>query len=454
MKKRKKLLPAVLCLIVLLSAVLSCSKQADETETDLPSSAEEVPTVIEKPDLTETEELNIYIEDQNRSRMKVAIRAFEELYPDVSLHTEELGQDELTARMRVEIPAGDGPDAIWCADTYLPDVYKSMASGVFTDLVPYFRTDEDFNCDDYIPATWTSGVIRNKQYVVPLQFELRFLLTTEELLAENGISREGLDTYDGFLDACLTFHQNNPDKELFDYGANTHFYKSLLLYTGIRFLEPDNETFSVEPEQFKHLLDVAKAWYPGNSTEFRLENGGWAGLLERNMFFMEQLPNPLSLVVKAGSLFISNETPVLVSAKSPDEKDLAQGFDFMAIPTGSKNKLNAYRFIKLTLSYDYQSDKTSMLTITPVMKEAIENDLTSSLDRYIKPLDREDTEEFYQYLHDEITNKIDSIDEIDFYRTYLRNSALDILMPYIEGETSFDAAYQKFMNLLTIYKDE
>ncbi len=451
MKNRKKLLLAVLCLIVLLSVVLSCSKQTGDAQADPTSSAEELPAVFEKPELPETDELNIYMEKTNKTRMKIAIRAFEELYPDVNLNVEELGQDEYTARLRVEIPAGDGPDAVWGVDTFFPDIYKTIASKIFTDLTPYFKTDEDFNCDDYIPATWTSGVLKGKQYVVPLQFELGVLITTEEILAENGISQEGLETYDGFLDACLTFHQNHPDKELFDFGANTHFFNSLVLNTHTRFLEPDpdDETYPFTQENLKRLLEVSKAWCPGNSTDYIFENMGEPGLLAKDFLFMEMILTPGAAVMNMADLKDMRVTPIMVYVNNPYDKNLATGFDFMAIPAGAKNKLNAYRFVKLTLSYDYQSDTKGYLNITPVMKKALEDNMVSRLDQFI------DDETFYHYVHDKILNTVDEIDEIDFVRGYSRSAMYEnIIEPYLKGETGFDKMYQKLDSFLTIYRDE
>ena len=431
-----------LCIFLLFSDLAACSKQI---KTD---STEETQVTIEKPDLTETDELLIYVENTNKSRMQIAIKAFEETYPNVNLNAEVLGQDEYMARLRVEIPAGDGPDAVWGVDTYLPDVYKTIGTGVFTALSPYFKTDENFNCEDYIPATWTSGVLDGKQYIVPLQFELGSLLTTEEILAENGISQDGIETFDGFMDACLTFHQNNPDKELFNFGANTHYFNGLILRTGTRFLDSDNAAFPFRPENLKLLADVSKAWYPGNITEYMHPTMGEDGLLARDFFFMTNIYTPTAAVMKMAYLQAKDETPILVSVRNPDDKCLAAGFDFMAIPVGSANILNAYRFIKMTLSYDYQSDQKGLLHITPVLKEAIEDGLSSSLDRYIKD------EEFHTYIHDKVTNIVDAIDEIDHYRPALRSSVYEIMEPYIEGKSDFENAYNKLLNYLTIYKDE
>ncbi len=399
-------------------------------------------------DIPATDEFILYIEHSNKGRMKIATEAFAEAYPEVDMKVEVLGQDEYFARLRVEIPAGDGPDAIWCVDTYLPDVYKTLASGVFEDLTPYFDNDENFRRGDYVPATWNSGVLNEKQYVVPIQFELDTLITTEELLEENGIPCEGLDTYDGFLDACLTFRKNNPGKELFSVGADKYYINELFAYTGVRFLDPDGVTLNLDPESVKHLADVSKAWYPqtGDAVSELYENR----ILARNLFCIANSLTPQWVASSAYTLYHYHETPVLISVQNSSGYDLAPGFDFMAIPVGSANKLNGYRFIRLVLSYDYQK-KTTSLSSTPVLKEAIEHNLTVELKKHEKG---DVYSDFGQYLYDEITNALNSIDEINFIRQYVRSSSNNIIKAYVEEKIDFDKMYRKLENFLSLYRDE
>ena len=163
---------------------------------------------------------------------------------------------------------------------------------------------------------------------------------------------------------------------------------------------------------------------------------------------MEMILSPGAAVMNMADLKDMRVTPIMVYVDNPYDKNSATGFDFMAIPAGAKNKLNAYRFVKLTLSYDYQSDTKGYLNITPIMKKALEDNMVSRLDQFI------DDETFYHYVHDKILNTVDGIDEIDFVRGYSKAAMYDIIEPYLKGETSFDKMYKKLDSFLTIYRDE
>ncbi|MBQ3816257.1 MAG: extracellular solute-binding protein, partial [Clostridia bacterium] len=170
MKNRFRSLAAALACLLL----VSCA--SDDAKT--PDAAAEEPFVFPE----ETGTLVLYSEKTNHKRMQQAINLFGELYPDVKIDLQVLDQDAFYNRLRTEIPAGTGPDVIWETSTYLPDVYKTMAAGVFTDLNPYFLNDETFSFGDYVEGV-LDGVIAQNPYNMGY-FGVRYVyktLTNQEI---------------------------------------------------------------------------------------------------------------------------------------------------------------------------------------------------------------------------------------------------------------------------------
>ena len=155
LKRTLSLLIAVLTMIPL-SAGCGTEEETDTT-SEVGNAAEEETEYVqtwESPDYSdfempgETNELVVY-SDGTASFLPEAIGLFKKQYPEVNVVTKALGQDEYLDILRTEIPAGKGPDLLVSTAKELPDVYKTMVTGIFEDLNPYFSNDGEIDLSDF-----------------------------------------------------------------------------------------------------------------------------------------------------------------------------------------------------------------------------------------------------------------------------------------------------------------
>ena len=146
----------ILSLLLALSLLLPCLAACDSAET--PSSTESGTTsgnpawdadseeaAETEPDYSwfempgETDRLVVYSNgDSLKSVLDPAVRIFREQYPEVEVDYQVFGQDEYGAAVRTEIPAGKGPDLLLLEANTVQDIYKTMSTGLFENLDPYF----------------------------------------------------------------------------------------------------------------------------------------------------------------------------------------------------------------------------------------------------------------------------------------------------------------------------
>ena len=205
----------------------------------------------------ETDTLVVYSSGMLNQTMNPAIKIFEVMYPHINVDYRVLSEEEHGNLIRTEIPAGTGPDLVFSYGIELPDIYKPMATGVFCDLNPYLYNDEEFIFEDYIKGTFNCGEMQGRQYILPIQVDIPVISTAIGILGENGIEPEDLETYDGFLDACATFRQNNPDSGIFNEGASDGYLTQLYDFCGLNFIDYSNNTLVMDKDKAVYFVRLS-----------------------------------------------------------------------------------------------------------------------------------------------------------------------------------------------------
>ncbi len=444
-----------LFLLLSVFCLAACSGSTSETMLSGSSTAEAEEQDFEFP--PETDKLVIYSDKVLGVQQKLAVERFQELYPDVDVEYCNFSQDEYFEKLRVEIPAGKGPDVVYELSTYLPDVYKTMASGVFIDLNPYFANDPDFCFEDYNQTVMDACMLQGKRYIVPIVYVAPILLTSQEILDENGISAEMLGTYDGFMDACQQYHQNHPDQDLLAIGANDQFLQQLYEQTGFKLINPDTNEIAVKQDQLKKLLDVCKSYYPGHDYLF-IEEGSAEALFHRNILFSNMQASLGQHLLGACSVKLLGDTPVLFNCPNEDGGVSAEIYNYLAIPEGSPNKLNAYRYIKIFLSetIQYAGMENGNVNVQIMDGFPIQNlSFDKTMEKELESFDfaQKIADDFPIYT-DRLRELVSEIDSVFIMRTEMYNSSKKYMFDYIQGRDDFEGAYRKLMNFLTIYRDE
>jgi ABC-type sugar transport system, periplasmic component len=469
LKRTLSLLIAVLTMIPL--SVGCGTEEETDTTSEVGNAVQEETEYVqtwESPDYSdfempgETNELVVY-SDGTASFLAEAIGLFKKQYPEVNVVTKALGQDEYLTLIRTEIPAGSGPDFLVSIAKDLPDVYKTMVTGIFEDLNPYFTNDDEIDLSSFNEGVLSGGVMRERRYLVPIMYGLNTVITTEEALAENGISSADLLTFDRFCDSCAKFKENNPDSHLFSsgvtLGSSFDYLKEMTQSFAIEMIDYDRQAVALDHDAFQKAMDTVKLWYKKGRPD--VNEGNESVLLARRYcLFNNRTSRDISMFLDMEVLKEKEETPLLVAI--PDQFDgvTAQIMYYYAMPQASANKLNAWRFLKILLSEDIQlgnPQASSIWNVNTFLGLSVHNEsvkkrlalirekLPGEYNEFI-PISAEETEAFY-----DITTRVTrSVLLPPILRTYLK----DNMEPYLKKKAEYDDCFNDLLNVLKLYKDE
>ena len=428
------------------------SETSAETEPE-PLTKEDYPDFV-MPEATDT--LTVYATEMLNFTLNPALEIFREMYPDVEVTSKVLSDDEYETMIRTEIPAGRGPDLLFSHGEDLPDVYKTMSSGVFLDLNPYFLYDEEFHPEDYFTGMLDSGLYGNERFLVPISCTLPLLTTSAEILEEEGIAPDSFSTLEGLLAACETYKANHPDRTVFadnGYVIGNNLLKMLYEKCGIQLIDYRNNTVTMDYDSLKAIADIAKLHYtPGEQNKQgrtthqdipkheALFNGDNTSL---GMLFLLEFYNTTN----------NGENHLVYTYPDSNGNSTAKIMTFTAIPNNTPNTLNAWRLIKILLSEEVQCGSGATLgnlTIgSPVLKDGFRKYLTMQMERTFYgsyELSEEKIEEF--------CSLAENIDHAVLAPPILLRYFQVEMMPYVQGNRSFDECYENLKNTVELYKDE
>ena len=407
----------------------------------------------------ETGSLTVYTTGMLGLVMNPAVERFRELYPNVTVNVQSLGDDEFDARIETEIPAGKGPDVLF--DYMLPDMYKTIESGIFEDLNPYMQNDPDFHEEDYYDVLGV-GLLNGVRGILPVEIELPILQTTEEALTDAGISREELRTWDGFMAAARRYKEQYPDNTVFSYGRDDGYLTDMVRNSGMAFVDYRNRVPAVDREQMKQLCDFcALDFLEGAQTE--LGNDGWyqkgGAVVLRKVLFTNFTGETLSLTM-ARYHHEAQSGENLIFEAVPDVNDgvTAKLVSFAGIPNSSPNKLNAWRLIKILLSDEIQGGSNPpgyyYLRIGfPVRRESMEKRIADNVRSFYADGGPEYEDRIERDIADisEVYGRMSGCSSVQsIVMKYIYNS----MTPYLKGNAPFDKCFEDLYNTLELYASE
>ncbi len=404
----------------------------------------------------ETGELTVYGFDMINLLLSPALELFQEKYPDVKVNFVKMTDDEFEARVETEVPAGKGPDLLFCYAGTLPDPYKTMAAGLFEDLTPYLLNDPDFSFDDFLTGVMDFGKYRGQRQLIPVEVLLPLFKTSVENLADSGIDPDGIRTLEDFCAACMRYHENNPENALFSDGGDEDYLSDLIKISGMSFIDYDRQTPVVNEEMLHPLLDVCRAFDSENGRPVGKDYKQISGVIER-MYLGSNLSNssPMILINDMWIVSHAGETPCILPAKDISGGTTAEVVSYAAIPIASRNKLNAYRLLDILLSEEIQSGytktgwKAAYIRIgSPVRKSSFADHLYFTRDEMF-PGDP-DIDGYIQV----ILNFRDSVTSACILPSIIRRYLNLELMPYVRGEKTWDDCYKRFLSTLELYASE
>ena len=471
---KTRVLSLILTIALLLSALVGCETESGTDEqpanhTAPVQSASEAPNdgaggeeiPLDYPDFVMPEAtgtLTVYATGMLGLVMSPAVERFRELYPEVTVDYQTLSDDEYGIRIETEIPAGGGPDVLFAYS--LPDVYKTIETGIFEDLNPYMRNDPDFHDEDFYDVL-DVGLLNGVRGILPVEIKLPILQTTEEALADAGIGREEIRTWDGFMSAALRYREQNPDNTVFSYGWDDGYLTDMVRACGMDFIDYRNRVPAVDREKMEQLCAFCALDYiEGAETDWDLTGG--KGVTERKVLFENVGDGVLQLTMYRFAAE-RDAGEHMIYETIPDVQDgvTANLVSFAAIPRSSTNKLNAWRLIMILLSDGIQGGSNppgyNYLRIGfPVRRESMERRITETVRDYYGG----GAPEYPEY-EDEIARDIADITEVYGRMTGCKavQSAVSRyiwknIKPFLMGKQSFDKCHDRLYSELELYASE
>ena len=419
----------------------------DNAETEPPYPAPDY-SDFELPE--ETEELTVYATDMLGRVMSPAIEIFKENYPGITVNYKVLDGDEFTTLVGTEIPAGRGPDLLFCYRYEIPDPFKAMAAGIFTDLNPYFLNDEPFSFDDYLKDAMDFGVFRGERQIVPIEVELPIFKCSMEVLSDAGIDPGSFTSFENCCANFLKYHDAYPDNALFSIWRGDDYLSALLRASGMKFIDYERGTVCVDENQLHTLLDVCKAFHTEAGHPVDPEYVQIGGLFER-IYLGSSGVAPFLLLNDMYIIRAEGETPYLLPVIDVEGGMTAEIVSYAAVPQAAKNKLNAYRLLRIMLSEEIQSGGSAGMDYIylgmPVRRASIVDHIESNKEHFSFV---EHIDEYAQILE----NYSLSVTSATLIPEVIERYLILEMMPYVRGKKDWDDCYKRFVSILELYASE
>ena len=371
-------------------------------------------------------------------------------------------KEELPAiydQVRSELIAGKGPDLIIfgtdeiSGERFFPDVYKSMASGVFTDLAPLIAADENYEPEHLNQTVIAAGKLGERQYVMPLFYHFETLTASSQTLAAEGFDAAKRNTCTDFYSEAARYAAAKgarARKVFATPGEGMHFPE--LLHTNP--IDYANQTAKLDTPSFQQLQEAYRELY---ENDLRTPTAAGTSAIERlgeqgDSLFVKGETLKLDMI-ECARLLAAGSDPVFFPMRDDEGKIAAQVTVAAGINDASRNKQNAYNFLKELLGRSVQNDD-SLQPDFPVR-----DSLYSAYDKiyWMQIAIADNIQSKYGELPDEFYEEVKSwMDEIGpvSFETDLPEKLYSYFEPYYKGSKPYEDCLKDAEAKLRIYVAE
>ena len=327
------------------------------------------PSNVEPPTPDE-QELTIYLDAYTKDYMNLLIEQFSKKHPSVKINVEDYSSliiPDYRTKIAGELMSGGGPDIMLVSNASygntLENLTKLLQNGKLLDLNTLQINTE--NCYDQVLK---AGQYNGGQFLMPLNFNLGFLLTSQERVAEYSLkTNDGLKAFSQSLESVYA-----QDKYAFvDYFKIDYLYPQ----HGIQMIDYANNALIDTAENRATLKNWAEGFdrlFPNilngsydkynflkywGKYDYSLDKAFVSGDL---MFigaraFNGTYSNLSSLNSMAKAIANSGETPLLLTMPTSSGENTAPNVNFYLVANANtKNTEAVTSFINTALGEDAQ----------------------------------------------------------------------------------------------------
>lgn len=298
-----------------------------------------------------------------------AILKFNESHKNVKINYGDVitFNDDYRNKYITHLAVGEGPDIIRIEPILFSSANKTANSGLFYDLNKLIKKDKDFKLSDYNNKVLESGVFDGKRYFIPLGYSFNAFFTKGDALKDNGFTTEGDGwTLANFADEAYSYTQKNKDKRKFFMVTTYLPLSQVIQISGLNFINFKDKKATFESPEFIDLLNIYKKLNTTVQSTKKLTMSGTYG--DDSFEKTTQCPefeNDSALIMHNRVLYpmwfrdtINKKTNVYLFPQYTSKKSITlEPMLSLAINAKCEYKDEAYEFIKMLLSEDYQSVK-------------------------------------------------------------------------------------------------
>ena len=447
---------ALTCMLTIIISLFGCNKE--EIKIINPIQGASI-------NLTQTDELTIYLPDWYKEDLQRAVGYYQSEYPDVNVIVDIIEENysypfNYTQRISIELMSGMGPDVVVVPMVMFDDIYKIMDTGAFLNLESAINDDVEFRMDDYYQPVLDAGLYKGGRYIIPYCFQLPAMAYNQAVVDRVGFDILECHNTVSFLDEmvmCLPTLRNNPS-----FVTSINWYRNDLDFmdmSGIVLINYEEQKTLPDEAAFRVFCDAYKSFYGMDKlTDLeQLNIGGDRSEILHNgvALFYWVGDGTLPYLSLLGEAKLSEMDIRMTAMPAQDGAINAKVTHGLSIRSGSTNQRNAWNFIKVVLSEAFQSGSIGggPQTQFPVNRGALCTTVSNftSMNHWSKDglayiLSQEEVQPVYKMLDAISSSRLYCIRPLLMFR--------ECMTPYFISEKSYDECFAELKSKLTIYMSE
>lgn len=250
------------------AGMTGCGKKADAPKTD-GTKADGEPAVA--ADSGEEVELTVWAWDVALKQLQAASEKYQETHPNVKFVFEEMGTDQIYAKLSTSLITGDGlADIIQIEGEVLSGYAINFPEG-FLDLKDIVKEE------DFLPVKIGEVKINDKIHGFPWDAGPMALFYRTDYFEQAGVKPEDIVTWDDLIEAgqkvsaACKAPNGDPVKMIPMDPSGANLVKSLMLQLGQGFFDAEGKTIVDTPEAIQSMEMVKKLYDAGVTKDYT----GW-----------------------------------------------------------------------------------------------------------------------------------------------------------------------------------
>lgn len=442
MKKISSILIILLCVVMLFSA-------CNNTDNPKQSTAK-----------SEEKVLDVYYLASDPAATFI-VKEYRSEYPDAKLNAVAFQSvEEMDLRISTEASSGKGADVVLFSSTTTLDAAKMAINNAFLDLAPYLSADEKFNASNYY-SVLNAGRIGEEQVLMPLRFQVQYLLTSEEKLSASSISlSEGYSTSDlmnalaANADAC---NEGQSAMQCLFSGTPSGILYDALRLSSVQIVDMSGKILTVSEDTFREYAEYAHMAYGQfmkSAQILKLYSRDFVGGVSKltTMLSKDSLPYQMRYYDAAYGQALEEKLHVLVFPNYGDSNALTADVTLYAAALQSTEQPQAaYDFIRFAMDAT-AGEITNDLPVSRKAVSALLDNLCANPGKNIN-LGSVNAE------HPAMSEKLRASCERILGQVTsgnIRNSTIasifdESMQNYIMGKATFEECYKIFLNRINLY---